>query len=327
MDKKTIIGLGIIGAILAIFTFFNQPTKEELQKRAEQQEQVSKEHEKVLKESEHTVSLDTISKNSSKDSLENITNVNDSTKTQKEDSTNILGITSSEKVKEQTFKLENNNITIILSNKGGGVKSVFLKKYQTYTNFIKNKGTKKIDPIQLFDENKATNSLDFNINGREINTSDIAFELSKQTDNYISFVAQLDSGKSIEQIYSIQPNRYDIDYEIKMNGFGNEVKPNQVYLNWKLDLLKTERLLTEQRRYSTVFYYENKGSYEYLSEHSDDEKTAEKDIEWVAFKQSYFSTILMPKKGFKKEGTTFKIANIPDGSRVTLLLLNPMLLQ
>ena len=308
MDKKTILGLGIIGVILAIFTFFNQPSKEELKLRAEQQEQLDKDQEAANKESEHKVSLDTLSKDSSNDSLAIISSVIDSSATQN-DSTNNLAVVPVKEVPEESFTLENDNLSVILTNKGGGVKSVFLKKYQTYYNFIDNRGTDKIVPLQLFDEAKSTNNIVFNNKGVDVNTGNITFKLSKQTENSISFIAKIDSGKSIEQIYSIQPDEYFINYEVKMVGFEKDVQPGQVYLDWKLDLLKTERLLEEQRRYSTVFYYA-KDSYDYLSEHSDDEKVAENDIDWIAFKQSYFSAIMMPDKAFKKEGTTFKVTNI-----------------
>lgn len=312
MDKKTLIGLGIIGVILAMFTFFNQPSKEELKQRAEQQEQLDKEQE-AQHESEHSVSLDSVTENPSKDSIENAITSNDSIASQEGDSTINAGTLKPKEVEEEEFHLENNNIHVVLTNKGGGVKSVFLKKYQTYHNFIDNKGTDKIEPLQLFNEEKATNSLKFNDNGRDVNTDDLTFEISNQTEDHISFIAHLDGDRTIEQIYTIQPDQYVIDYEVKMNGFEKEVQPGQVYLNWKLDLLKTERLLTEQRRYSTVFYY-TKGSYDYLSEHSDDEAVAENSIDWVAFKQSYFASIMMPEKAFKKEGTTFEVTNIPEGS-------------
>lgn len=312
MDKKTILGLGIIGVILAIFTFINQPSKEELKKQAEQQEQLAKELEKANKESERKVSLDTLS-SSAVDSLGNNILAIDSSATQIGDSIQNIAVVPKIEIKEESFALENNNIKVILTNKGGGVKSVFLKKYQTYHNFFINRGTDKIEPLQLFDEDKSTNSLKFSDDGKDINTDNITFELSKQTDSTISFITHIDDNRTIEQIYSIKPDEYFINYEVKMNGFEKEVQPGQVYLDWKLDLLKTEKLLEEQRRYSTVFYYA-KGSYDYLSEHSDDEKVAENDIDWIAFKQSYFSSIMMPDNAFKKEGTTFKITNIPEGS-------------
>lgn len=313
MDKKTLIGLGIIGVILAMFTFYNQPTKEELKEREAQQEQLDKDQTKAHQETENGSFMDSVSNSSVEDSLRNVIASNDSIKSAEGDSTLNPGVVKLAKVEEEDFVLENNNIKVILTNLGGGVKSVFLKKYQTYRKFIDNKGTDKIDPLQLFNEDKATNSLKFNDNGREINTDALAFEISKQTDNLISFIAHIDSDRTIEQIYTIQPDRYDIDYEVKMKGFEKEVEPGQVYLDWKLDLLKTERLLTEQRRYSTVFYYA-KDSYDYLSEHSDDDAVAENNIDWVAFKQSYFSSILMPKNGFKKEGTTFDVKTIPEGA-------------
>ena len=326
MDRNTIIGLGLIGVILALFTFFNQPSENELKERMAQQEQLAQNQkdavekadkkEKEVKESvekEEPVALLDLNGDPVFDSLGNIVFSNDvfnakDTPVKKE------GIVKARDIEEETYFLENEKIKVVLTNKGGGVKSVYLKDHQTYDNFSKNEGTDKIVPLLLFEEEVASNGLVFNSDEGEQNTSGIAFEISKQTENYLSFIAKFKGGKSIEQIYSITPDQYHINYEVKMNGFEGEVNPDKVFLDWHVELLKTERLLSEQRRISTVFFKEKNGSYDYLSEYSDDQFNAETDVDWVAFKQSYFSSIMMPDKGFKKEGSSFKIATYEEGS-------------
>jgi len=323
MDRNTIIGLGLIGVILALFTFFNQPSENELKERMAQQEQLAQNQkdavekadkkEKEVKESvekEEPVALLDLNGDPVFDSLGNIVFSNDvfnakDTPVKKE------GIVKARDIEEETYFLENEKIKVVLTNKGGGVKSVYLKDHQTYDNFSKNEGTDKIVPLLLFEEEVASNGLVFNSDEGEQNTSGIAFEISKQTENYLSFIAKFKGGKSIEQIYSITPDQYHINYEVKMNGFEGEVNPDKVFLDWHVELLKTERLLSEQRRISTVFFKEKNG---YLSEYSDDQFNAETDVDWVAFKQSYFSSIMMPDKGFKKEGSSFKIATYEEGS-------------
>ncbi|RYM34616.1 membrane protein insertase YidC [Brumimicrobium glaciale] len=321
MDKNTIIGLGLIGVILALFTFFNQPSEEELKERMAQQEQIAqsqkdavekadkkeKVEKKAVEKTEPIAKLD-LKGEPVLDSLGNVVYTTEVTPVKKE------GIVKARDVEEETYFLENEKLKVVLTNKGGGVKSVYLKDHQTYDDFRKNEGTDKIEPLQLFNEEVASNGLVFNTDDGEQNTSGIAFEISKNTDSYISFIANFKGGKSIEQIYSITPDQYHINYEVKMNGFEGEVNPEKVFLDWHVELLKTERLLTEQRRISTVFFKEKNGSYDYLSEHSDDEFNAETDVDWVAFKQSYFSSIMMPEKGFKKEGTSFKVTNYAEGS-------------
>ncbi|HLV42609.1 MAG TPA: membrane protein insertase YidC [Brumimicrobium sp.] len=323
MDRNTLIGLGLIGVILALFTFFNQPSEEVLKERMAQQEQLAKENkesaekteskatkkpEKSDKKSEAVAQLDE-NGDPVLDSLGNTVYVNDSVEVTKKE-----GIVNARDVDEETFVIENDKLKVVLTNKGGGVKSVYLKEHQTYEDFIKNEGTDKITPLQLFNEEIASNGLSFKSDKGQQHTSGIAFELSRQTDDYVSLIAHFEDGKSIEQIYSITPEQYHINYEVKMKGFEGEVNPDRVFMDWHVELLKTEKLLSEQRRISTVFFQEKNGSYDYLSEHSDDEFAAKTDVDWVAFKQSYFSSIMMPDNGFKKEGTTFKIVNYAEGS-------------
>src|SRR5690554_1564084 len=322
MDKNTIIGLGLIGVILAVFTFFNQPSEEELKERMAQQELVAQQQKEAAEKTESKITKKTVENPAPKavldedgnpvlDSLGNTVYANDSLMVEEAET---VGIVNARDVEEETFVLENEKLKIILTNKGGGVKSVFLKGYQTYENFRKNEGTEEITPLQLFNEEIASNGLKFKTDKGEQYTSGVAFELLRQTENYISFIAHYDEEKSIEQIYSITPDQYHINYEVKMKGFEGEVTPERVFLDWEVEMLKTEKLLSEQRRISTVFFKEKGGSYDYLSEYSDDEFAAKTDVDWVAFKQSYFSSIIMPDKPFMKEGTTFKVVNYEEGS-------------
>lgn len=308
MDKNTIIGLGVIGVILAIFTFYNQPTEEELAQQNAQQEQLAQQQQMA----EQKVQQEEAS-NYSNQTETNVIKKRDDEGNVVIDSSNSSGNKALAKnTEEKEFTLENNKIEVTLSNLGGGVKSVLLKNYQTYTEFVKDE--EEVKPLQLFNNKKASNGLLLKKKGKIIDTRDLAFEVKKQSESYISFIAQLGKGKSIEQIYSISPDRHEIDYEIKINGFEDEVMPDNVLLEWNTELIKTERLLSEQRRVSTVFFKDKNDSYDYLSESGDDEFAAEKDIDWVAFKQSYFSSIMMPNNSFKKEGTSFEINTFDEGS-------------
>jgi YidC/Oxa1 family membrane protein insertase len=338
MDRNTLLGLGLIGVILALFTYFNQPSEAELAAQKEKQElaeQQKAEDETRNKEQEEE-NKGSDKKSSSANSLvvkQNAegTPITDSlgrtiyldTVTGRDTvmieqggnrSNKDLKIASADIVDEQTATLENSKIRVVLTNKGGGVKSVFLKEHQTYSDYEPDNENEEIEPLQLFDSESATNQLVFNKNGQKIETSQQAYKVKEQTDRRVVFASSYGDGQTIEHHYSIDPDKYHVEYTVKMKGFEGEVTPENVRLNWNVELLKTERLLSEQRRTSTVFFKENGGSYDYLSEFSDDQFAAETDVDWVAFKQSYFSSILMPKTPFAKSGTTFKVSGYPEGS-------------
>ena len=343
MDKNTLIGLGLIGVILALFTYFNQPTEAEIAAQKEQQELLAKQQADSLRqvsktddssaEEQEKVSNDNNTNSSFikkmdeagnilKDSLGRI--IYTDTLTQRDTvfnkpaeinkPVNNIAQLNAVDVKEELITLENDKIKVILTNKGGGVKTVYLKGYQTYSNYEPDNENDEIEPLKLFEAERATNQLVFTKNGQKIETSLQVFNIEKQEENNVVFAANYGNGQVVEYHYSIQPGQYDMDYEVVMKGFEGVVIPENVRLNWDAELLKTERLLSEQRRVSTIFLKEREGSYDYLSEMSDDEFAAETDVEWVAFKQSYFSSILMPKEPFAKSGTTFKITGYAEGS-------------
>lgn len=80
-------------------------------------------------------------------------------------------------------------------------------------------------------------------------------------------------------------------------------------------------MFSEQRRVSTVCFNQKNEGLDYLSETSNDNQVAEDDIEWVAFKQSYFSSILKPANAFPKSGTKFRINTFKGNQHKSWTLL------
>jgi len=349
MDRNTIIGLGIIGVILAMFTYFNQPTEAEkaAQKAKMEQKETAQENEasseKEIAENDSTQRTEDEYADSTDNDQMNVPSIEGYT-VLRDNNGSIITDSSSrmiyvdnatrndtvfaaapinlvnknnqmkEEFQKKELELENENLKIILTNAGGGVKSVFLKKHQTYENYEPGNENETIEPLQLFNADKATNQLVFKRDGETIETANLRFEIKKQSKNEVVLAAPIQNNERIEFHYSIAPEAYHMQYNIYVKNLQGKVMPENVKLNWNAELLKTERLLSEQRRTSTVFFKEKNGSYDYLSEYSDDQFAAETDVDWVAFKQSYFSSILVPQKPFRKAGTNFKIETYQEGS-------------
>lgn len=288
MDKNTVIGLGLIGVILATFTYFNKPSDAEIKAQKEkakkeiaiQQEEIKKEQDKIV--------------------------------TAKKTKTVSHSTAATPAIKEEIIPLESSKLRVELNTKGGIVSSVYLKEYKTYHQFVSKK--KNVGSLKLVDAGNSTNALTFNLNGKNINTENLFFEVASKSKHTIVLEATPAEGKTIQYVYALSKNGYDVDFEVKLEGFkASDVAPNSVILNWTASLPKTERLLSEQRRVSTICYKYNEEDYDYLSEVSDDEEKMEKKIDWVAFKQSYFSTIMKPGQGFNPDNSSLKITNFKEG--------------
>jgi len=327
MDKNTVIGLVIIGVILSVFTIFNQPSDEELKAKKEKQELSEKrklENQKeVTKESAEP--KEEVKTNSLVPKLddkgvqlvaENGNLIFIDTITKKETQVAPAPVATEKpvavNVEGEIIRMENEKLIIDFDTKGGQIAAVRLKEFQSYSDYAKayKKDKKSIEvknPLVLFEKGDATNHLIIPMDGKEINTANELFTVKSKSDDKIVFQLKKEGNQTVEFVYHFNKDAYDIDYSINIRGFAGKVIPQNVMLNWKASMLKTERLFSEQRRVSTVcFKYQEEG-FSWLSEMGDDEEEAEDKVEWVNFKQGYFSSFLKPENGFSKTGSSFKI--------------------
>lgn len=292
MDRNTIIGLSLIGALLIGFTYFNQPSAEEIKKQQEKEKKALAAKEKKEK-----------SKKSKKDTKK--VDITKGTSTTSDSSAVVA-----KPFNEELVTISSDQLTVKISNKGGVVSSVALKNFESYDNFAKNDG--KITPLVFFDKGDNVNQLEFQYKGNVYKTGNKAFDIVEKTANKVVLEHSLGEGK-IRYTYSLKKG-YDLKYDVSFVGLGKDVAAKSVLLGWKSKLRKSERLLSEQRRVSTVCYQDKEGKLGYTSEVANDAKEPEQDINWVAFKQSYFSSILTPANPIKAKGSKFAIYNFKEGT-------------
>lgn len=294
MDRNTIIGLGVIGAILVTFTILNKPSEEELKKQREldkkekQEQALEKEKEKSAAVDEKTAVVKKADEKETK-----------STK----DSTVSVAPEEKASVPAEIIRLESDKLIVEISTKGGNVEAAYIKGYESYFDFRSK--DKKDKALQLFDAKDATNELEFDLDGKKVKTGNEMFEVVKKTKRSVTLAWTPADGKTLKYTYKLLPGRYDLDYTISQKGL--DVK-NAAFV-WNVDMKQTERLLSEQKRVSTICYKYKGEDFSYLSEMADDELQYEKPVEWVAYKQSYFSTIIQPDKAFSNKNAESKIRN------------------
>lgn len=327
MDRNTITGLIIIGLILSVFTIFNKPSEEELKAQEEKAKKEKAEAEnakndKKKKDEAKTKVADNWVKKLDNDGnpvpvdsgfvmMTDTVTLQDSLFAVKEKiEDEAVKPTKKEQLKDSLVRLENEKMIIDFNTKGGQIAAVKLKEFETYQEYAKNDG--KIEPLDLFKTGDAKNSLYLPLKDGDLNTADLRFNIKEQTESKIVFNYSKD-GREIEFVYELKPDKYDLDYDINIRGFNGQVSPKNVQLNWDVAYRKTERLFSEQRRVSTICYnYETEG-FSYLSEITDDELEAEDKIDWVGYKQSYFSSFMRPEESFGKEGSTMEVKNFEKG--------------
>lgn len=302
MDRNTIIGLVLIGTILTVFTIWNRPSQEEIEQQRKEQVAQKAEKEKL----EASLKKDTADVQVSSNPIDSTTVAPiDTTASASQAST------TSKPVEGEIIYLENAKYKIAFNTKGGMIDGVWLKEYESYKDYVKNDG--KTTPLALFKEGDAKNQLVFPMGDKTIKTGNLLFKVKGKTDRAIVFATDLGNGKIIENHYTLKPDAYDLEYTVKMKGFGDAVNAKNVGLNWDVAFRKTERLFSEQRRVSTICMNYSEEGFDYLSEMASDDTEAEDDIEWVAYKQSYFSSILQPEKPFVQKGSEMEVSAYKEG--------------
>lgn len=185
-------------------------------------------------------------------------------------------------VEEQRFTLENEVLKVVLSTKGGQVVEARLKNYQTYDSL----------PLYLINETSR-----FNINlGDNTNTADMDFTGVQNSDNHVTMTLNTRGGGTLEYIYRINPDDYMLDWDVRSTGLGNQLSNNSG-LQWEMQTLRHEKNLENERTNTHLeYHFAGDDDLDDLSATSDDSET-EEDLKWVAYKQQFFSSILLNKSG------------------------------
>lgn len=315
MDKRSIIGLLIIGAILFAFSIFNSSrqtevaTDKNIGKDSSVQTNSDKSDSPLVpildKDGNHMV--DSLNRLAYRDTVADrdtfIVVVQENTTIGVDSASLKKGATIS--VKEEIIRLENDLLIIDISNKGGKIQNVFLKKFKTYDSFI----TKSDQPLQLIDS-ASTYAVEFFEGDTKRHSDDYTFRFVNPTATSVTAEMMNNSGKSVIFSYTLTDGKYDVGFQIAFNGFNEEDAKN---ISFKSDfkLLSTEKYLPGEKQVAALFFKYNEESYDYLIGH--DWMPLEQTTQWVAYKQSYFSAILMNQSGFPRtEKSKISIKDLPE---------------
>ena len=306
MDKNTTTGLILIGAVVMAFMFLNQPNEQPNPTNSVSQSNGISSDGNSMEVTE----LKSTTKSDAEieiDSADNI--IFQKLLAQKENEKLIenYGIFyGSVKGEEKDYFLENDKIRLSFSSKGARITNAEMVeldengqyKFRTYNSFFSDENK----PISLFE--KETSQMSLTIVDAEkvvpVETSDLFFDLVKNNDSVLVFRANAGSeDKYLEFSYRLSNGNYDVDFEINYHNIENDIK-SDVDLKWSMKGLSTEKLAEDERNICTIMYRYFGSTRDYLSEMSDEEDDLQSNINWIAFKHKFFSSILLSEDGLGK---------------------------
>ena len=284
MDKNNIIGFVLIAAVLIGFGIWSQPSAEQI---AEQQKQDSIENVARAK-----------AENAAKMAAQQKTA---QAKAAAEADTTALFYAALQGNATDVV-LKNKNVELTVNTKGGVVSKAVIK------NFEDRNGNKD---VTLFDSK--TQSLNFALAAKEvnINTADLYFTPSNQTDSTVTMTAVAGAGKSLVIDYVLGKD-YMLHTKVQAIGLAGAFAPSttQMDVQWKDMVRQQERGFTFENRYATLTYHKADGGTDYLSETKNiKDETIEKKIDWVAFKNQFFSAVMIAKNDFAENS---QMTSIPQ---------------
>lgn len=306
MDKNTIIGIVLMVLIMVGYSIWNAPSKEELaEKKRIADSTAMADSMKAKQLAEKEVKQDSIKEVKEVEELQLPDSVKD------ERLKNAYGSFAPSTQGEQEFyTLENDKLIMKISNKGGRVYAVYLKDYKTYDAYIADSAAN----LALFDGDQNAFDLTFSHANRNISTSDLYFQptgasavVTGEDSASLSMRLMAENGGYIEYLYKIHGDKYMVDFDINVVGLDGLVdKDQELKIDWHSRLPNQEKSLNHERQNSAVYYKVLGEDVENLGLSSaNDEETADQKIRWVAFKQKFFSSVLIAEDGFNS-GANFK---------------------
>ncbi|MFB9897412.1 membrane protein insertase YidC [[Hallella] seregens] len=272
MDKNSIIGFVLIGVVLIGFSWYSQPSQEE------QRAQFVKDSTAQANRAKAEKAAKAAAFKKKQETQQKI----------QEDTTALFYTALTGQAREIT--LHNDKVELTFSTKGAQVKKAVVKNYRD--NITGGKG------VVLFQGNDQ--SLSYTLAGKDFNisTADLYFQPSAVSDTTITFTAQAATGKTISLVYRLGHD-YMLHLALQADGMEGLFAPNTntMAINWQDKVRQQEKGFNFENRYATLTYHESEGGTDYLSETSEKiDKDIEANIDWVAFKNQFFSAVMIAKK-------------------------------
>ena len=279
MNRDTITGFILIALVLIGFSWYNQPSAEEIEAARKQDSiaavKAEQANAQALKQSEKAAEavLDSMAQD-----------------------TTLLFHRSLFNGTSQKIVLKNPKLELTLDTKGGIIKKAVIKDFKSID------GTNN---VTLFDEEDQ--QLNFMLAGKSENivTADMFFTPSEVTDTTVTMTAQAANGGEISLRYRLGRD-YMLSLSLQTKGLAGIFSPSykEMEIEWSDHCRQQEKGFSFESRYTGLFYKEaHDGSTDNLPETSDKTKQVEERLDWVAFRNQFFSVALISKDDFSANST------------------------
>ena len=285
MDKNTVTGFILIALVLIGFNWYSRPSEAELQEMARQDS---------IQRVEQAMAQKQAAAESARPDAQAMQLLADST---------VL-FHSHLTGQAQDVVLRNEHLEVTLSTKGGRIRQAVITG---------GSGIKAGNPVRIMD---ADNRLHFMISGKRdnIDTDNYYFTPMARTDTSVVMRLQAADGSTLDIAYALHAGSYLLDMAVSANGMARHTEPGTktMLIEWQKTARMLEKGFDFENRYSSLTYKEKGGGVDNLSETSEKQLQCEKPLDWVAFKNQFFSCVLIAHQDLAQATLSSKPEPTPD---------------
>ncbi|WP_343303598.1 membrane protein insertase YidC [Chitinophaga niabensis] len=303
MDRNSVIGFVLLGALLIGYIFWNQQSTNTAKLEKARQDSIANLNKP--KEEQAKV-IDSTGSNT----------VLDSARLQSEYGPFAAAASGT----EQQQVLENKLVKITFSNKGGEPRTIQLLDFKTS------------DGKPLFLQQGSFNRTGLKIplaNNQSLNTSDAYFApqpVQKNADGSqtISYRLGTSANQYLEYVYTLKADSYLVDYTINLIGMQNVLPKGNINFQWNSQADRQEHNMEQERLNNQIHYRFANKDHDYFTLTNRSQEKLDKPIQWISFKQQFFNiTLLARKENFASAEINTKVpesGNIVGQNMTTLAI-------
>ena len=302
MDKNQIIGIVLMVLLYIGYIWYTTPTEEDrLAAIAAQEQQI---------EQARLDSIAAVEEAEFQAQLREQPTASDTTTTEALDASLVRrfgGLASAALGEDQTYTLASEGVTATFSSRGGLLSRAELTGYKRYQSE---------ELVRLWKEENSvmTVAFEFNEVAGELNLNDFHFEAEAQRENSIALVSRSSEGQTIRWEHEL--NGYTVISNLSFEGFNSSLGDEFVFM-WEAEGMPNEKGIDWERQHSSIYYKEVGLGRDYLTDGQSKDLITEEPLEWLAFKQNFFSAIVRNESNFLP-GASLKTVVPEEDSTVTM---------
>lgn len=323
MDKNTVIGLLLMTAVIIVFTIYNRPSQEQIEQQQRMRDSIAMtEALRAEQEAQQLAIIDSASEASTVDdnTVSNFFSLGSSVGTTAVDSTAITdstlatdsaelpSVVQQQAQPDKKVVLENEKMRLLIDTRGGAITSVQLKEFLHHTR----------DNLYLFEKpDESRFNLDlFNRHSAHLSTENEQFTPIVSDDGRrVTMRLEYTPQQYLDFVYSLPEDEYMVDFDIHVVGMQSGLHPESLTnfrLNWEQKIRQQEKGRMFENRFSRIHFKYDRQDVQRMSESKNARTELSEPIKWFAFKDQYFTSVIIGDQPFNNTILDSKVLSDTD---------------